>query len=146
MLPTCSAEGAAMPDDLPPNLVDLTGIAAGRKQKAKANGYDAGNGNSRIVSGRDFVASYSPPDWLIDGIVQSGRLYACTSLTGHGKTAVWLYNACMIQAARKVAHLETEPGNVLYLAGENPEDLKARMLGMMQAFNLTLNQLPYVLP
>lgn len=99
-----------------------------------------------IVSGSDFVASYSPPDWLIDGIVQRGRLYACTSLTGHGKTAVWLYNACMIQAGRNVAHLEAEAGNVLYLAGENPEDLKTRMLGMMQSFNLTPKQLPYVLP
>lgn len=102
--------------------------------------------NARILTGADFVASFVPPDWLIDGLVQSGRLYACTSPTGHGKTAVWLYNACMIQAGRKVANLETEFGNVVILAGENPEDLKARMLGMMGAFNLTPKQLPYVLP
>lgn len=100
----------------------------------------------RILTGSDFVASFVAPDWLIDGILQRGRLYACTSLTGHGKTAVWLYVACMIAAGRKIGHLETEPGNVLILAGENPEDLKARMLGMGRAFNLKPEQMPYVLP
>jgi hypothetical protein len=94
----------------------------------------------------EFVASTRAPDWVVDGIVQRGRLYSCTSLTGHGKTAVWLYNACMIQAARKIGHLETEPGNSLILAGENPEDLQLRMLGMARAFNLDQKQLPYVLP
>jgi hypothetical protein len=43
--------------------------------------------NRAILTGTDFVASYTPPDWIIDGIVQRGRLYACTSLTNHGKTA-----------------------------------------------------------
>ena len=52
----------------------------------------------------------------------------------------------MIHAGRKVGHLEVEPGNALFLAGENPEDFKARMLGMARAFNLTSKQLPYVLP
>ena len=101
---------------------------------------------NQILSGADFVASFIPPDWLIDGIIQRRRLYACTSLTGHGKTAVWLYNACMIQAGRKVGHLEAGQGNVLILAGENPEDLKARMLGMARKFGLPAKQLPYVLP
>lgn len=101
---------------------------------------------NRIVTGDTFIATFAPPDWLIDGIIQKGRLYACTSLTGHGKTAVWLYFACMVQAGRRAGHLDTVKGNVLYLAGENPEDLKARMLGMCQQFSLPSLQLPYVLP
>jgi hypothetical protein len=100
----------------------------------------------RIFTGADFIASFVPPDWLIDGIVQAGRLYACTSLTGHGKTAVWLFNACMIHAGRMIDRRAVEQGNVLILAGENPEDLKARMLGMAATFRLRPQQLPYVLP
>jgi AAA domain len=100
----------------------------------------------RILTGRAFIASFVPPDWLIDGIVQRGRLYACTSLTGHGKTAVWSFNSCMIQAGRMIGTLEVCRGNVLFLAGENPEDLKARLHGMCRSYNLTLEQLPYVLP
>jgi len=101
---------------------------------------------SRIKTGADFVKNHKPPEWLIDGIVQGGRLYACTSLTGHGKTAVWLFNACMIQAGRMVGSLDVTKGNVLILAGENPEDLAARMLGMARDYNLRAADLPYVLP
>jgi hypothetical protein len=100
----------------------------------------------RILTGADFIASHVPPVWLIDGIVQRSRLYACTSLTGHGKTAVWLFNACMIHASRMIGQLDAFPGNVLILAGENPADLQARMIGMALAYNLPRNRLPYVLP
>jgi len=100
----------------------------------------------RILSGADFIARHTPPDWLIDGIVQRGRLYACTSMTGHGKTAVWLFNACMIHAGRQIGQRAVFPGNVLFLAGENPADLEARMLGLAKAQNIPLDKLPYVLP
>ena len=98
----------------------------------------------RILTGAAFMARHVPPVWLIDGIVQRGRLYACTSLTGHGKTAVWLYNACMIHAGLPIGNLDVFKGNVLILAGENPSDLEARMIGIDQELNL--GQLPYVLP
>jgi hypothetical protein len=100
----------------------------------------------RILSGADFIARHVPPVWLIDGIVQRSRLYACTSLTGHGKTAVWLFNACMIHAGRMIGQLEVFPGNVLILAGENPADLEARMIGMAKTYNMPTAKLPYVLP
>jgi hypothetical protein len=109
----------------------------------KTNGPDAPR---RILSGDAFISSFTPPDWQIDGITQRSRLYACTSLTGHGKTAVWLFNACMIQAGRMIGHLDVVQGNVLILAGENPEDLKARMHGMIGTYKLKPAQLPFVLP
>ena len=98
----------------------------------------------RLIDGLDFVAAYEPPDWMIEGVLQHGRLYACTSLTNHGKTAVWLYAACMIQAGRTIAGLAVDQGEVLYLAGENPTDLQGRMVGMMRTFEL--RALPTVLP
>jgi hypothetical protein len=100
----------------------------------------------RILTGADFTARHVPPVWLIDGVVQRSRLYACTSLTGHGKTAVWLFNACMIHAGRMIGQQDVFQGNVLFLAGENPADLEARMIGMARDFDLPLERLPYVLP
>jgi hypothetical protein len=100
----------------------------------------------RILTGDNFISRHVPPVWLIDGVVQRSRLYACTSITGHGKTAVWLYNACMIQAGRMIGQLETFRGNVLYLAGENPADLEARMIGMARSYDIPLDRLPFVLP
>ena len=96
---------------------------------ARSDGHGAPQ-PGRILTGADFIARHVPPVWLIDGIVQRSRLYACTSLTGHGKTAVWLFNACMIHAGRMIGQLDVFQGNVLILAGENPADLEARMIGM----------------
>jgi hypothetical protein len=125
------------------------------REKQKNNGHaGAGPGagipgqqnSGRILTGAAFIRRHVPPVWLIDGIIQRHRLYACTSITGHGKTAVWLYNACMIHAGRMIGQLDVFRGNVLYLAGENPADLEARMIGMAIAFNIPEDRLPFVLP
>lgn len=104
------------------------------------------NGPPRIISGDAHAGAHTPPSWLVDGIIQRSRLYACTSLTAHGKTAVALYLACMIHAGRMVGSLDVFKGNVLYLAGENPSDLAARLLGMAVHFKIPSLQLPYILP
>ena len=95
----------------------------------------------RILTGDAFISSFVPPDWLIDGIVQRGRLYACTSLTGHGKTAVWGFNACMVQAGRMVGNLDVAEATSSTSRRE-PEDLKARLHGMAAAFKLQPALLP----
>jgi hypothetical protein len=100
----------------------------------------------RILSGSTFMNRHTPSVWLIQGIVQRSRLYACTSLTGHGKTAIWLFNACMIHAGRMIGSHRGFQGNVLILAGENPTDLAARMIGMARHFNIPHETLPFVLP
>ncbi len=115
-------------------------------QREKAAGPNGQALPGRILTGAAFIARHVPPVWLINGIVQRSRLYACTSLTGHGKTAVWLFNACMIHAGRMIGQLDTFKGNVLFLAGENPADLEARMIGVVEAYNLRRDTLPYVLP
>ena len=122
----------------------VTAAYRAAQRQARLNGLQAAP--SRIVDGGTFVQGFVPPDWLIDGVMQRSRLYACTSPTGHGKTAVWLLNACMVQAGRMLGSLEVTQGNALYLAGENPEDVKARLLGMQLEYRLRHNQLPYILP
>jgi hypothetical protein len=52
----------------------------------------------------------------------------------------------MIHAGRMIGQLDVLAGNVLILAGENPEDLKARMIGMAATYKLPAARLPYVLP
>jgi len=101
---------------------------------------------SRIKTGEEFMASFVAPDYIIDGIVQRTRLYACTSKTGHGKTAVWLYLSCMVTTGRHIGPLETTKGNVVFLAGENPDDLCGRMHAACQEYNIDPQRAPHVLP
>lgn len=79
-----------------------------------------------------FVASIAPPDWLHDGMIQRRYLYACTAPTQHGKTAWAVYLTTKTGMAG---------GRVLYLAGENPEDVKGRFKATTQTLETTPEQL-----
>jgi len=106
--------------------------------------YSQAHSLARIREGRYFTEEYEAPDWIIEGVLQRGRLYACTSLTAHGKTAVWLYNACMIACGTPVGAHRTKKADVLIMQGENPDDLKGRILAMEQA--VAPDYLPYIMP
>jgi hypothetical protein len=93
-----------------------------------------------IISSTKFIANFVPPDYLIDGWLQRRFIYSMTGLTGAGKTAI---------ALRLVAHVahglplttgqtrrEVERGKVLYLAGENPDDVRMRWIKLCEEMQL----------
>jgi hypothetical protein len=56
--------------------------------KTKRDGGSTGGSESRrlrIVSSKDFVADFEPPDYLIDGVVMRRFLYSLTGRTGKTK-------------------------------------------------------------
>lgn len=92
-----------------------------------ANDNDAFPG---IISSAEFVRGFRPPDYLVDGIVQSGFLYSITGQTGAGKTAVALALSACVATGNPFAGQETKQGHVLYFAGENPDDVTMRWIGL----------------
>lgn len=100
-----------------------------------------------ILTLTEFMATFTAPDYLIAGIIQRGRLYALTAPTGHGKTAVALFLAFMLAAGRAIGAIEVVQANVLFLAGENPDDLCGRVWAACQAYGLSSMHVPiHVLP
>jgi hypothetical protein len=83
---------------------------------------------SLILTGSQFVAGFTPPDYLVHGILQRGYLYSMTARTGHGKTVVTLYLAQAIARGQPIHGRRVKPGPVLYFAGENPDDIRAKYL------------------
>lgn len=86
-----------------------------------------------IQTAAEFTANFVAPEYLIDGVIQRGRLYTLTAPTGSGKTAVMLYVGTAMSLGQPVCERETEPGDVIYLAGENPDDVRARIIATMDA-------------
>jgi hypothetical protein len=84
-----------------------------------------------LQSVSDFTAGFVAPEYLIEGVIQRGRLYTLTAPTGSGKTAVMLYTAMQLAMGRPVCDRETERGAVIYMAGENPDDVRARIIATM---------------
>jgi hypothetical protein len=84
------------------------------------------------LSKKAFIGGFVPPDYLLDGILQRRFVYSLTAQTGHGKTALALLIARLIGGSNPKAALgrhAAEKGRVVYFAGENPDDLRMRVLG-----------------
>jgi AAA domain len=85
-----------------------------------------------IVSLPEFLADFVAPDYLLDGILQRRFIYSLTAQTGHGKTALALLIARLVGGTNRKAFLgkhAAEKGRVVYFAGENPDDLRMRVIG-----------------
>lgn len=97
---------------------------------------DAKDVGWQMQSAADFTADFVAPEYLIDGVVQRGRLYTLTAPTGSGKTAVMLAIGISMSRGENVCERETEIGDVIYMAGENPDDVRARLIATMEAQNV----------
>jgi AAA domain len=110
---------------------------AGIHDKAKAPA--KGNGAAPlplIQSSGAFVAGFTPPEYIIAGILQRRFIYSFTGQTGGGKTAIMLTLAVHVALGRNISpQHEVEKGRVLYLAGENPLDVQMRWIAMAQQFD-----------
>ena len=112
---------------------------------AKAPLYeDWGMKQSGVVlqSSKKFTDGFVAPNYLVDGLVQRRYLYSATALTGHGKTAVALALAFCVATGTRFGDREVEQGRVLYLAGENADDVRARVIIMADVLGVDLDTLP----
>lgn len=117
--------GAAEPRTAPERAQDRVQVSgAAQPHTIFPNGF-------RLQSSAEFVADYTPPDYLIDGNLRRGWLYTLTAPTGHGKTAAMLTLAHCIATGAEFCGREVSQGAVLYLAGENPDDVQARYIGLL---------------
>ena len=99
--------------------------------EAKANG-SGRTGRPAILSKADFLKDFVPPDFLVEGILQRRFIYALTGQTGGGKTALALLVSQLVGSVAPDAMLanhEVEQGQVVYFAGENPDDIRMRLIG-----------------
>lgn len=89
-----------------------------------------------LVDATEWLDAATPMEWVVDGIIQRGCLYACTAITNHGKTAIGLLLAMCIAAGRKFAGREIVQGKVMILCGENPDGFRTRMKATMESLGL----------
>jgi hypothetical protein len=85
-----------------------------------------------IKSSKEFVADFVPPDYLVDGLLQEAFIYSLTGATGAGKTAITLRLAASVALGVVFANRETKKRRVLYLAAENPADVRMRWIALAQ--------------
>jgi hypothetical protein len=67
-------------------------------------------------------------DYLIDGLLQRRFIYSMTGPTGEGKTSVALLIALCVSQGLSLDGREIDKGRVLFMAGENPDDVRMRWI------------------
>jgi hypothetical protein len=101
-----------------------------------------------FVEQADFVRGFVAPDYLVDGIIQRGFIYALTAQTGDGKTALALLFARGVGCVGdfKIGAHDVARGRVVYFVGENPDDIRARVIGAnaLRSDDASLDRISYV--
>jgi AAA domain len=98
----------------------------------KANGAASHEKSLVLLTATDFVSGYQPARPLIKAWdTKPGWLYSFTAPTGNAKTSIALAEAISQATAGRT---------IVYLAGENPDDVRARMVLMKD--RLGIDRLP----
>ena len=88
-----------------------------------------------------FIGSYKPLEYVVDGLIVRGYLYSLTSRPNDGKTAVATALSLHIAVGRTFAGMAVSPGRILYLCGENPDDLRVRLVAACHEFGIDYAEL-----
>src|SRR5688572_19328289 len=94
------------------------------------------------VHSGEFLRSFTPPSYIIDGVVQQGYLYTLTGVSGSGKTFVALRLAAAIALGQPFGPHKTTQGGVVYLAGENFTDVQPRWAALAREMNFDPDTIP----
>jgi len=96
-----------------------------------------------IQSDVEFTKGFKPPDYLIDGMIQKGYLYSLTGPTGHGKTPTAMLMGSRVARGVPFHGKPVTQGGVLFLAGENPDDIRARYIAMADHEGFAIGSVPF---
>lgn len=90
----------------------------------------------RLQTADSFTADFVAPEYIVDGVIRRGMVYTLTAPTGSGKTAVMLYASTSLATGNLFCEREVEWGDVLFMAGENPDDVRARVIATMEFYSI----------
>ncbi len=92
-----------------------------------------------LVSSAEFIGGFVSPEYLIDGMLQRRYFYSTTAQTGVGKTAIAMRWMAHVVSGKSIGDREVQQGEVLYFAGENPDDVRARWLVLSREMGIDPN-------
>jgi hypothetical protein len=88
------------------------------------------------------MARMRPPSYALDGVVQAGMVYTLCGNTGHGKTAAALLLTSAIASGMPFCGRDVRPGSVMFLAGENPDNVRHQWFGLCADLGSRPDRLP----
>jgi hypothetical protein len=129
------------PKDNHKHRSDRHAYVAGMIQKSfdRPNGKPLGGSAqlSNVCGFSEFTSNIKPPDYVWHHVFQLGYLYLFTALWGAGKTAIAITIALHVAIGLTLCGHKTKQCRVLFLCGENPDDVRLRVLAACAIFNIS---------
>jgi hypothetical protein len=99
-----------------------------------------------VKTAEAFCREYVPLNYVIEPIIRSNALYTLTARTGHGKTGFLIAAALAVASDRAdILGLEVAQGRVVYVACENADDVRMRLMTSAFVHNVHLGELGHML-
>ena len=95
-----------------------------------------------ILSSAEFTGTMTPPVYIVDGILQQGRAHSFTGYTGHGKTTLALHLMICVALGENFCDAECEAGSTLFIAGENPDNVRYQYAAAIAAIDKKPDEVP----
>lgn len=91
---------------------------------------------------RQFIIEYRPLCYIIEHVITTSAIYTFTAKTGAGKTALNTIIALAVATGRKdILGRSVHKGRVVYLAFENPTDIRMRLMIAAFALGIDINKI-----
>jgi hypothetical protein len=122
------------------------GITQGEKEleQQPAKAPDPAPAPRIVITLDEFLGKFVAPDYLIEGLLRRGFLYALTGATGAGKTAVAPLLAVLValrKQGQKFGPHAVEQGRFVYIAAENEIDVQMRFPPLLARFGVKPDEL-----
>lgn len=92
----------------------------------------------RIFGAGEFMVEHVPTFWILQKVLAKGWLYALAASPGAGKTAVALLLTLRAAMGQDFIGRKVSQSKVLYLCGENPQDVRGRFDALLRVHGMTL--------
>jgi hypothetical protein len=89
-----------------------------------------------------FLGERMTVEFVVDDVLRREYVYTITAPTGAGKTAVAVLLALHIADGRPIGKHEVQGGVVVYVAGENPDDVRGRFAVACQEMKIRPESAP----
>lgn len=103
-----------------------------------ANSFESKRDSSRVFGVKDFMSELEPTFWIWQKILAKGWLYALAAAPGSGKTAVALLLMLRAAIGAEFKGRKMSQSRVLYLCGENPQDVRGRFDALLREHSMKL--------
>lgn len=131
-----------MKDTDPFDDLDAEDLGWNARQDA-GQGEPSGARYTGLLDSAAFMDRLQPPSYVIDGLVQRAKVYSFTGATGHGKTAIAVRAAHSVATGEAFGDREVRrPGAALFLAGENPDNVRMQWLALCADLGTDSRTLP----